>query len=507
MFEKVKTILIKNATELTISIEKKEDSNSFLGTFWADKKQIKKIKTNKKKELLEIDFKDIHEPAILHLSYRELEELCFSESKVVIKQIDESISLKSIKCNTSKCEIESLFKESFKLTSLDSSNIILREYLINHARFEANYSSNFHFHKGAVHYASIYSYMLSDFSTYSDSNFIINVKDLYIEEVSCVKINVVNFLRHTLIRDSSRFLFVSGDACFESSPNYTDLNGNKIKCKKELFNAEHQDSKNASILNKSIKHNYNKTNDPFDEFSSAITESANTQKFVFPFFIDKSSEFDPCLLIETIKNEKENLSDIKRKISHLPNISQINSRLESLNSKNIHYQESLKNEYLKIIDFAENTSKKIVHHNFKLIKSYNRINQFLLKLDHETETITRKNFDVLLPKDDENAIWAFNQVELIKEKIKHLKDKVHKIEQNEDRKNEQYKNEDFLFNIVKHDFPTDYIVPENREKVIYLLSSEPAFFDYFKEKELEKINRLKITFNIKTKSICSFKNM
>lgn len=501
MFEKITHVHIMNANNITFVIAPKEESKISFGNFF--NKNNRKVNSNKVKNVLDLDFSKVEKKSDFLISHEELKTLSFFNSDdIVIRPINDDHSLETIISNKSQCNLEGVYKNKFKILSDDHSEIVVEKYMIEHARLESNSSSSIFLKQGAIHNASLFCFMFSKIKAFEDHNYIINVEDFYGNHNPSIELTVINSFKHT-IRDSVRSIKVIGNPTKESIQHYIDLDGNKRSLTSNYRYVQREKKDTISTLNRSIKINYKNAFEPEAHFSFAKDLSAHLDDFTYPEFINVSSDDHVEAILEQLNEENDHVFRLKENIKLSPLAKSFKNKIDSL--------EQVKNKEIitkNITDIIESTSaieKELRYLRSNVKGAYLRCNKLIEKLEPLVASKTKDKFDNIFVENDKDLELAVSQIKLFIEIKKNLTMKLKKIEKTSRFEKKQKKDEMFLLDIVKHDYPTDYIDEKNREKVMYLLTSEPNFFSCFEKEELDKIKRLQNVFNISTKKdVCNF---
>lgn len=487
MFEKIETIVIKNAENVEFSVATKEESSLLWGNISGKLPKGTKKEKSKYKDQVVYNFKGGTTDSLISFHFQDLKRIIFLDSKVTISGLNSRDTIEEVIINGSSVNFDGLFKHNFKIKSIDST-LNMNNYVIKNLRLVEYSKAKSYLKRGFILNASIFARMFSGVAESAKDSYIFNVTDSYFNHFPSFQGNVINDF-NTIINDSPRYVNPKRFCNINFLDSYKDgQDCDKVKNSSSYFTKGNMRLEYSDLyLLEIIKDKYDSGKLRMDcieaDVSSAIAWEGMDGN-VMPMFLNTMEENYENLLkdkldlkkldynenLESFYKKYENIEDQLNEIKNMnnlyskrPEFDRIEEGMRKINKeiRDIHVELTgiIGLSIVKNISFDKDEHRE-VHYNFKkfYFESMNRCHDFKNYLDKEDE---KKN-----------------------EKIK--------------RQNKVVKNERLILGILDKEFPTDYINEENREAIIELLNK-----GFLKDKQLsvlqsKNLKKLLMLFDVKT---------
>lgn len=478
MFEKVNTIHIKDATNLKIAIASEDEAKLRWDTFFGSKAEIRKIKSKKKGTVLTLDFSCAKNEDMIHLSYRNLTKVIFSNStNVTLFNLNNDQKVDHIALNEkSTVFINKCHKDTLTVTNTGSSSLEIGHFVIKNLRANTLSHSKTLLKYGVVQNLASYTYMFSHLRCEGKDSFIVNATETYGDHIPDVRLNVINHFNY-VNNGSSRYFLVYGFPTIEEIDQYTKPDGSKI------INEKYYSPRKIKAINGG-----------FDAYAIALKE-------VYKKELHSVSQFDWSIEVGTVELKQE-----------LPRF------FEDAKSKAILITvDSIKDKHLKYIE-AFNALKEMLKHDITKkhsVSFYHDKIKLLIGIMRDTYSFINNQISSF--KGDESLIeeykrFRYNSGEyndaylLGLRTLKMLENKIDKEQFIKEKNIQNDRNKEYVINILNKDDFIDEINKENKHKIIDVISSFDLKEYNLSKKAMDNLEKLEFLFDLNKQKnkICSF---
>jgi len=486
MFEKIETIIIKNAENVEFSVAKKEEASLFWGNISGKLPKGTKKEKSKYKDQIIYNFKGGTTDSLISFHFPYLKKIVFLDSKVTISGLNSRDTVEEVFVNGTIANFDQLFKHDFKINSVDST-LIMNNYVIENLRLVEYSKSKSYLKRGFILNASIFAKMFSGIEESSSDSYIFNVTDSYFNHFPSFQGNVINDF-NTIINDRPRYVNPKRFCNINFIDSYKDgQDYDKVKSSYSCFTKENMDLEYSDLyLLEIIKEKYDsgelRINCIEADVSSAIAWEG-IEGNIMPMFLNSIEEDYDKLLKDKL--------DLK-KLDYNKNVELFYTENECIEDK------------LNNIKAQQDLHTKL--HSFK------RIENRILELNKEIRNIDRELNGIIELSIVKDISFNFNEHKDIHDNFKkfyfdlitkchnfrnYLKKEEEKRKEKIKLQNKVVKNEQLILGLLDKEFPTDYINEENREAIIELLNQ-----GFLKNKPLsclqsKNLKKLNLLFDVK----------
>lgn len=487
MFEKIETIVIKNAENVEFSVATKEEPSLLWGNISGKlPKGTKKEKSEHNGQVV-YNFKGGTTDSLISFHFKDLKRIIFLNSKVTISELNSRDTIEEVIINGSNVDFDGLFKHDFKIRSIDSI-LNINNYVIKNLRLVEYSKSKSYLKRGFILNASIFARMFSGIAESSSDSYIFNVTDSYFNHFPSFQGNVINDF-NTIINDTPRYVNPKRFCNINFLDSYKDgQDCDKVKSSCSRFAKDNMRLKYSNLyLLEIIKDKYDSGKLRLDSIEADVSSAIAWRGMdgnVMPMFLNTIEENYENLLKdkldlkkldynENLKSFYEKYENIEEKLNEIKNMDSLYFKMtvfEKTESEIKKINKEIRDINLELIGMIE---LSIVKEIFFSIEEHRRIHDNFKKFYFESMNKCH-DFRNYLDKEDEKK----------NEKIK--------------RQNKVVKNERLILGILDKEFPTDHINEENREAIIELLNK-----GFLKDKPLsdlqsKNLKKLLVLFEVKT---------
>lgn len=487
MFEKIETIIIKNAENVEFSVATKEEPSLLWGNISGKLPKGTKKEKSEHKDQVVYNFKGGTTDSLISFHFQDLKRIIFLDSKVTISGLNSRDTIEEVIINGSSVSFDGLFKHDFKIRSIDST-LNMNNYVIKNLRLVEYSKAKSYLKRGFILNASIFARMFSGVAESSNDSYIFNVTDSYFNHFPSFQGNVINDF-NAIINDSPRYVNPKRFCNINFLDSYKDgQDCDKIKHSSSYFTKGNMRLEYSDLyLLEIIKDKYDSGKLRMDcieaDVSSAIAWEGIDGN-VMPMFLNAIEENYENLLKDKLDLKKldynENLELFCEKYENLE---------DQLNEiKNMNSLYSKRPEFERIEDGIKELNKEIRDIHIELIGMIDLSIVKELFFSIEEHKCIHNNFKK----------FYFESMNKCLDFRNYLAEEDEKKSEKIKRQNKVIKNERLILGILDKEFPTDHINEENREAIIELLNK-----GFLKDKPLsvlqsKNLKKLLMLFDIKT---------